>query len=58
MSLLWLCLKAIELNGDHHISFEVILVDDFSEKNKDFYDSLAGVKIINNKKNLGFFEIL
>ena len=52
----WLCLKALELNCDHHIDFEVILVDDFSEKNNDFNNSIKGVQLIRNIENLGFLK--
>ena len=52
----WLCLKALELNCDHHIDFEVILVNDFSEKNNDFDNSIEGVQLIRNIENLGFLK--
>ena len=52
----WLCLKALELNGDHHIDFEVILVDDFSNGNSDFINSVHGVQFIRNNQNLGFLK--
>lgn len=52
----WLCLKALESNGDHHIDFEVILVDDFSSGNSDFINSLHGIQIIRNNQNLGFLK--
>ena len=52
----WLALKALELNCDHYIDFEVILVDDFSEINDNFYNSLKGVQLIRNNENLGFLK--
>ena len=52
----WLCLKALESNGDHHIEFEVILVNDFSSGNNDFFNCLNGVKIVKNEENLGFLK--
>lgn len=52
----WLCLKALELNADYYLNFEVILVDDCSENNSDFENSIKGIKVLKNKKNLGFLK--
>jgi GT2 family glycosyltransferase len=52
----WLCLKSIELNCDDYRDYEVILVDDCSKKNSDFYNSVSGVQVLRNTTNLGFLS--
>lgn len=54
--LTYLCLKSIFSNTSNKFPYEIILVDDASEPNNLFQDSLHGVKLIKNHSNLGFLK--
>ena len=54
--LTWLCLKALELNLENHITVEIILVDDNSNDSTELINSLDGVRIVSNPYNIGFLK--